>query len=76
MGNGIEFSGIPDLKTYGDFMDTFVNYTDEIYATHQMTNPSTTITILMNYTGFTHRYIWLQSVNACLLYTSPSPRDS
>ena len=62
--NGIEFSGIPDLKAYGDFIVTFVNNTDEIYVTYQMANPSTIIRIVMNYTGITERYIWLQSSEA------------
>ncbi|ONK74669.1 uncharacterized protein A4U43_C03F8910 [Asparagus officinalis] len=73
--NGIEFNGIPDLKTYGDFILTFVNSTDEVYASYRMANPSTIVRIIMNYTGRTERYIWIDSSNAWnLIWSTPDSR--
>lgn len=73
--NGFEFSGIPDILSYGDFIITFVNNTDEIYASYRMANPSTIVRIVMNYTGITERYIWLDSANAWnLVWYTPNSR--
>jgi len=75
MWNGIEFSGIPDLKTYGDFISTFINNTDEIYGSYQMANPATIVRILMNYTGSTERYIWFDSAGSwSAVWSTPNSR--
>lgn len=73
--NGVQFSGIPDLKTYGDFNVTFVNNTDEIYVTYQMTDPSTIAKIVVNSTGITQRAIWLDSANSWnVIWSTPNSR--
>ncbi|KAJ0983516.1 hypothetical protein J5N97_011771 [Dioscorea zingiberensis] len=57
--NGEAFTGMPEMKTFHEFNFHFFNTKDEIYYSYETTDKSIITRMVMNHTGATQLFVWL-----------------
>ncbi|KAL3016918.1 hypothetical protein AAZX31_06G243300 [Glycine max] len=72
--NGLYFSGFPDLQNNTIFGINFVSNKDEIYYTFSLVKSSVVTINVINQTGRTYRYVWVEGDQNWRIYIS-QPKD-
>lgn len=63
--NGLQFSGVPQLKPDEFFSFSFVSNEDEVYYTYELNKGSNIVSrLVMNTSGQLQRFVWLDGVQA------------
>ncbi|XP_072987077.1 receptor-like serine/threonine-protein kinase SD1-8 isoform X1 [Typha latifolia] len=71
--NGVQFSGVPELKSTDNLTFSFVSNQDEIYYTYEVSS-SMISRFVMNSTGSLQRFIWFDTTQSWSLFWS-DPKD-
>ncbi|KAK1257122.1 Receptor-like serine/threonine-protein kinase SD1-8 [Acorus gramineus] len=59
--NGLRFSGIPEMKTYDQFIFQFVQNPTEVYYTYTLKQSNIITRLILNQAGVTQRLVWLDA---------------
>ncbi|KAJ0983618.1 hypothetical protein J5N97_011873 [Dioscorea zingiberensis] len=62
--NGLRYSGIPEMQTYSMFTFAYVENQDEIYYSFNIGDPSIISRLIVNQTGSTQRFVWLNQTGS------------
>ncbi|KAG1368210.1 Receptor-like serine/threonine-protein kinase SD1-8 [Cocos nucifera] len=72
--NGLQFSGIPQLKPNEFFRFSFISTQDEVYYTYEMNKGSVVSRLVMNTSGQLQRFVWSAAKQAWSVFWS-DPKD-
>ncbi|KAJ0983620.1 hypothetical protein J5N97_011875 [Dioscorea zingiberensis] len=72
--NGLRYSGIPEMQTYSMFTFAYVENQDEIYYSFNIGDPSIISRLIVNQTGSTQRFVWLNQTGSWNLFWF-APKD-
>ncbi|XP_038979331.1 S-locus-specific glycoprotein S13-like [Phoenix dactylifera] len=72
--NGLEFSGVPQLKSDQNFRFIFISNQDEIYYTCEINNSSVVSRLVVTTSGQLQRFVWLDAIQDWHVFWS-DPND-
>ncbi|XP_029121215.1 receptor-like serine/threonine-protein kinase SD1-8 [Elaeis guineensis] len=72
--NGLQFSGIPELKPDDFFRFSFISNKDEVYYTYEINKGSVVSRLAVTTSGLVQRFVWLDATRAWNVFWS-DPKD-